>query len=475
MKHLNILFVAAFLVLGFSTANAQDENNPWAVELGVNAVDFFNVGLRDGQSSEDLRTGQTFAEFFNVEDHWNVAPSISRLSVSRYIGENFSVAVAGSYNQIDRLGDIRIDDINYFGVDGEIKYSFRELIKVKAISWLDPTLGVGGGYTWVDNIGFGTANGTAAIKFWLNEQFAINVQSTYKYAFDDDTLDEIDGMTDGVHWQHSAGVIFKFGGSDRDGDGIYDQDDECPDTPGLSAFNGCPDTDGDGIEDRQDSCPDVPGSAEFSGCADSDGDGIADNKDNCPEVAGPAANKGCPWPDTDGDGILDKDDACPSEAGPTANKGCPDRDKDGDGILDKNDECPEVPGTVARKGCPEPQITTEIIDELNRYSKSILFDTNKATIRQESFSTIQSMIDIMKEYPTAAFLIEGHTDSQGRDSYNLELSKKRAAAVVNYLSSRGVDSSRLASQGYGETRPKADNKTAAGRQENRRVEVSLRK
>ncbi len=466
MKHLNILFVAACLVLGFSTANAQDENNPWAVEIGANAVDTYPVGLRDGQVREDALNAHLTSEYFNVEDHWNILPSVSRLSVSRYVGSNFSIGVTGTINKISKTGDVRVDDLSYYAADGEIKYSFRDLINGPG-GWFDPSLGLGGGYTWLDSNGFGTANGIASVRFWLTEQFAINAQSAYKYAFDDETGTK--------HLQHSLGLVFKFGGSDRDGDGIYDQDDECPDTPGVAMYNGCPDTDGDGIEDRQDSCPDVAGSAEMMGCPDTDGDGIADNKDNCATVAGPAANKGCPWPDTDGDGILDKDDDCPKEAGPAANNGCPDRDKDGDGILDKDDECPEVPGTVARKGCPEPQITTEVMDELNQYSRTILFDTNKATIRQESYSAIQSMIDIMNEYKTANFLIEGHTDSSGRDSYNLELSKKRAAAVKNYLSSRGVDGSRLMSQGYGETRPKASNTTAAGRQENRRVEISLRK
>jgi len=462
MKHLNILFVAACLVLGFSSANAQDENNPWAVEIGVNAVDTFPVGLRDGQTSEDSMNGEITSEFFNVDDHWNILPSVSKLAISRYVGSNFSIGVAGTINRIQKVGDVRVDDLSYYGADGEIKYSFRDLVN-GAGGWLDPSLGIGGGYTWLDDQGFGTANGIVSVRFWLSEQFALNAQTAYKYAFDD--------ATGTKHIQHSLGLVFKFGGSDRDGDGIYDQNDECPDTAGLAEFNGCPDTDGDGIEDREDACPNAAGSAEMMGCPDTDGDGLADNKDNCPTEAGPAANNGCPWPDTDGDSVLDKDDACPNEAGSAANNGCPDRD--GDSVLDKDDECPDVPGTVARKGCPEPQMTMEIMEQLNQYSRTILFDLNKATIRQESYSAIQSMIDIMNEYDTANFLIEGHTDSSGRDSYNLELSEKRASSIKLYLESKGVDSARLTSKGYGETRPKASNKTSAGRQENRRVEVSL--
>ena len=289
------------------------------------------------------------------------------------------------------------------------------------------------------------------------------MQSTYKHAFEDTY-----GIT---HFQHSAGIVFQFGGKDTDGDGIYDKDDECPETPGLPEFNGCPDTDGDGIEDRLDECPNTPGLAEFNGCPDTDGDGVPDHLDECPTVAGLAALNGCP--DADGDGIADKDDACPNEAGPKANNGCPWPDRDGDGVLDKDDQCPDVPGTVANKGCPE--VSVEVIKQLNDYSKTILFDYDKATIRKESYSALQSIADIMKEYPNTKFLIEGHTDSRGSDAYNMKLSKERAASVHDYLVNIGMDDDRLRSEGFGEERPIATNNTAAGRQQNRRVEISLEK
>ena len=86
-------------------------------------------------------------------------------------------------------------------------------------------------------------------------------------------------------------------------------------------------------------------------------------------------------------------------------------DRDGDGVLDKDDQCPDVPGTVANNGCPE--VTVEIMNQLNEYSKTILFDTGKATIRPESYPVLQSIVDIMKAYPNASFEIEGHTDSVG--------------------------------------------------------------
>jgi len=462
MKHLNSILVAALILLVGGVANAQDENNPWAIEVGVNAVDLYPIGLEDGQETYSASRGELFDEYFNVEDHWNILPSVSKISVGRYIGSGFTFAAVGTINRIETIGDVAIDDVTYYGLDGEVKYSLRNLIKPGG--WFDPVVGVGGGYTWIDDIGAGTANGLLGVRFWVGQNLALNFQSTYKHAFEDYLT---------THFQHSVGVAFQFGGKDTDGDGIYDKDDECPETPGLPEFNGCPDTDGDGIEDRNDACPEVPGVAEYNGCPDTDGDGIPDNQDGCPTEAGPKSNNGCPILDRDGDGVNDDVDACPDEAGPAANKGCPWPDRDGDGVLDKDDACPDVPGTVANKGCPE--VSIEIIKQLNDYSKTILFDTGKSTIRQESYAVLQNIADIMKEYPNADFVIEGHTDSDGSDKLNQKLSDSRAASVVTYLTTIGMSGNRMSSVGYGESRPIATNSTRAGKQKNRRVEISLKK
>ena len=460
MKHLNILLVAVLLLIGTGVSNAQDKNNPWAIELGVNAVDTYPIGVSDDGRLPEGTRGDLFHEYFNVNDHWNMVPSISKVSVARYMGDGFTFAATGTINNIEKIGDTSIDDWSYYAVDGEIKYSFRDLL---GGGWFDPSLGVGGGYTWVEDVGFGTANGLVGFRFWLTESLALSAQSAYKHSFED-----VYGIS---HFQHSVGVAFKFGGKDTDGDGIYDHEDECPETPGLPEYNGCPDTDGDGIEDRNDACPEIAGTAEFNGCPDTDGDGIADPQDACPTVPGIAALNGCP--DADGDGITDAEDNCPNEAGPAANNGCPWPDADGDGVLDKDDECPNVAGTVANNGCPE--VTIEIIKQLNDYSKTILFDTGKSTIRQESYAVLQNIVNIMKEYPTASFVIEGHTDSQGRETTNQKLSESRASSVKDYLTTIGMSGSRLSSVGYGELRPISSNKTRKGRQENRRVEISLKK
>jgi OmpA-OmpF porin, OOP family len=453
MKNLSRLFFVAVLIASFSTSNAQDKNNPWAITIGANAVDFYPVG-------EDAPQGEYFDKYFDVKDHWNILPSLSTISVSKYLTDGFTFTAKGSINRIENFGDASVDDLTYYGLDGKVSYSLMEVIKSKTI---DPYVGVGGGYTWVDEIGAGTLNGSFGFNFWFSENLGLNLESTYKHAFEDYLSS---------HFQHSVGLTFKFGGTDTDGDGVYDHEDACPDEAGLEIFNGCPDSDNDGIQDSKDDCPYTAGLAEFNGCPDSDGDGVMDKDDNCPEVAGLKALAGCP--DADGDGVADGVDKCPNEAGPIANNGCPWADTDGDGVLDKDDKCPNEAGTAANNGCPEVKPTEEVVKALNTYARSILFDTGKASFKKQTDPILQAMVVIFKEYPKADFSIEGHTDSQGPKASNQALSERRANAVRDYLIANGISAARLTAAGFGESNPIANNKTASGRKENRRVEVKLK-
>ncbi|WP_179021348.1 OmpA family protein [Winogradskyella forsetii] len=464
MKNLSRLFFVAVLIASFSTSNAQDKNNPWAITIGANAVDVYPVG-------EDTPQGDYFDEYFNVSDHWNIIPSLSTVSISRYLSDGFTFTAKGSINRIDKFGSNfdpvtgvettnSVDDLTYYGLDGRVSYSFMEALNCKVF---DPYLGVGGGYTWVDEIGAGTLNGTVGLNIWFSENLGLSLESTYKHAFEDYLP---------KHFQHSVGLTFKFGGTDTDGDGIYDQDDACPEEAGLEIFNGCPDSDNDGIQDSKDDCPNTAGLAEFNGCPDADGDGVIDKDDKCPDVAGLKALMGCP--DADGDGVADGDDNCPNEAGPAANNGCPWPDTDGDGVLDKDDKCPNEAGEVSNNGCPKVEPTKEVMATLNEYSRSILFNSGKATFQKQTDQVLQSMVAIFKEYPQANFTIEGHTDSDGSKSMNLALSDRRANAVRDYLIANGINSDRLTAKGYGEENPIASNKTNAGKKENRRVEVKLK-
>ena len=447
MKHLNKLLLTVMMVMGLSS-HAQDSNNPWAISFGVNAVDT-KTSAGGGKNFLDRHFSQPFA----VKDNWNILPSVSYLSVSKYVGDNFSFGISGSVNKIDKYVKFNPTapghdsrgyvvsnpgDLMYYGIDATIKYSFMSLVKSKVI---DPSLSVGGGYTFFGDSSYGTVNPGAGLTFWFTDNIGLELATKYKKSFGD--REDAAGVPDAPsHFQHTAGLIFKFGGKDTDGDGIYDRDDACPDVAGLKQFNGCPDTDGDGIQDSEDACPDVAGLAALKGCPDADGDGVADKDDKCPTVAGPRENAGCPWPDTDGDGVLDKDDKCPT-----------------------------VRGTVANQGCPE--VSEEVMKTLNNYGKVILFDSGKSTFQKGTYTVLQSITSILKEYPYSKFMIEGHTDSDGSNELNQALSENRAAAVKNYLIENGIETDRLRSTGFGETKPIASNKTAKGKAENRRVEISL--
>ncbi|GEP49874.1 cell envelope biogenesis protein OmpA [Flavobacterium noncentrifugens] len=467
MKHLNKLFAAVVLFCGLSS-QAQDSNNPWAISFGANAV--------DTRVSAATKVEDQISQYFNVEDNWNILPSISYINVSRHVGGNFSFGVTGTVNKIKKFvnprttepGDYTVTnpgDLSYYSADGIIKYDFLKGYIVQ------PYVHVGGGYTWFGDASYGTANAGLGLTFWFSEMVGLTLQSTYKQSFDERSERPLVAVNDNVpsHLQHFAGLTFKFGGKDTDGDGIYDKDDACPEVAGLKQFNGCPDTDGDGIVDGSDACPEVAGLAEFQGCPDTDGDGIADKDDACPDVAGPKSLQGCP--DKDGDGVADKNDKCPDVAGPKENAGCPWPDTDGDGVLDKDDKCPDVKGTVANNGCPE--ISEEQILKLNAYAKTILFNSGKATFQQQTFPVLQSIVAILKEYPSSKFSIEGHTDSDGKDALNQKLSEDRAGAVKNYLTENGIAADRLTSVGFGESKPIDTNKTKKGKANNRRVEVKL--
>lgn len=231
---------------------------------------------------------------------------------------------------------------------------------------------------------------------------------------------------------------------DRDGDGILDSLDKCPDVAGLASLQGCPDRDGDGITDAEDKCPDVPGLARYQGCPipDRDKDGINDEVDKCPDVPGLARYQGCPIPDTDGDGVNDEEDKCINEKGPASNYGC-------------------------------PVISPDIIKRVEVAAKNVFFATASDKLLKQSNKRLDDVVTILNENPTFKVQIDGHTDEQGKDEYNLDLSNRRAASVKAYLVSKGIAESRLSSTGYGETKPIADNKTAKGRALNRRVEMAL--
>lgn len=247
---------------------------------------------------------------------------------------------------------------------------------------------------------------------------------------------------------------------DRDGDGIPDDEDACPDASGLRSSdpkkNGCPpDRDGDGVADVDDACPDVAGVA----------------------TSNPKTN-GCPS-DRDKDTVIDTEDACPDVPGvrtsnPKTNGCPPDPDRDHDGIPNASDACPDEPGKPnpdpKKNGCPLAFVEGSRI----RITDQVKFRTDSATLDPAGEPVLVAVAKILAEHPEIVLIrVEGHTDNVGGPAHNQKLSVDRAASVVEWLNEHSVDSSRVVSQGFGMTRPLVSNDQESGRRENRRVEFHI--
>jgi len=202
---------------------------------------------------------------------------------------------------------------------------------------------------------------------------------------------------------------------DRDKDGVTDDKDECPDSSGVVALNGCPDRDGDGIADKNDKCPDTVGIAKY---------------------------QGCPMPDSDGDGVGDDEDKCPGSKGDSTNRGC-------------------------------PVIKKEILSKVSGTAKKIYFVSGKTYLQKQSFSGLNELVRVLKSDRSLRLVVEGHSDNIGTDERNAMFSSGRANAVKDYLVKKGISADRIDAVGFGPTRPIADNNTFDGRCKNRRVEMHV--
>ena len=326
---------------------------------------------------------------------------------------------------------------------------------------VDPSFNIGGG-----------------LKFYVNQLVVLRLDIV-------DNVTTARGISNGRsnNLEVLLGVSLRLGKSgpprqrgliDSDLDGLYDpgQDgvapvdvDACPQEPGPRENRGCPllDTDADGMYDPGQ--PAVPPA----------------DADACPLVVGPRANRGCPLLDADSDTLYDPGqpvpvedtDECPLEPGTRELRGCPDRDKDK--IPNRIDACPDVPETINQvndsDGCPD-EVPKDIV-KLSGVLRGIFFDVDKDTIKPKSRTTLEKAVKVLTEFTDTRWQIEGHTDSDGDREHNMDLSRRRAEAVRNYLIGRGIDATRLESKGFGPDAPLESNKTRAGKAKNRRIEFKL--
>jgi outer membrane protein OmpA-like peptidoglycan-associated protein len=249
------------------------------------------------------------------------------------------------------------------------------------------------------------------------------------------------------------------------------------------------DRDGDGVTDDVDLCPDQrpepKADPRRKGCPlkDADADGVADDEDKCPEQpAGPTPDPeraGCPDGDDDSDGVTNSMDKCRDQSAgfyPDASApGCPMPDGDKDTVPNIYDACPDKPGAPdtdpKKNGCPG-LVTVDA--SAIKILKPVYFATGKDVILKRSFPLLKAVAAALAATPAIKKVsIEGHTDGTGTIELNHELSQRRAESVRRWLTENGVAPERLEARGFGDTKPIASNKTSRGRSENRRVEFNI--
>lgn len=440
MKKFLVLLMVLTLVL--SDCYAQNENYVRPVSIGVSF--FFNdfitaERLRSSNLSSVLREKQ-WAKFREM------SPGLA-LSYIKGLSNHVDLAstLAGSFSKITLPG-LTTRPEERFLMEGDVSLNLK-MLSDRYIFTPYLIAGAGAGYYDGKFAAFTPLGGGFKVNFF--DEAALFITSQYRVPVTTENTN--------YHFFNSigfAGIIGK-----RKDQSLKE----------VSIPQQAKDTDSDGITDDKDKCPQTPGIAKYEGCPipDSDSDGINDEEDKCPQAAGSAQYNGCPIPDSDLDGINDEEDKCKDQYGLAKYGGCPVPDSDNDGVNDEKDKCPQVPGTEANEGCPV--VKEEVAKRVEYAARNIYFSTGSAKLLSKSFASLNDVVKILTEDPNLKLSIEGHTDNVGKDEFNQTLSENRANAVKDYLVSKGIDESRIISQGFGETKPVADNNTATGRAQNRRV------
>lgn len=442
MKKILFALFALYLLVP-ATFGQDDEIRPKAIGISFFMNDFLTPSRIRSTSLSSVISSKQFAKFNEMTP--GLAVTYFK-GIRKHI--DFAATLGGSFVRYPMTGKTFTND--NFLLESNASMHLK---MVSEKYWVQPYISLGiGAHKYLNYYGAFLPLGLGLkVNFFDDAHLFIN--SNYRVPVTTETAN--------YHLQHSIGLAGRIGKKkepvvippppppppvDTDGDGIIDNLDKCPTVKGIAKYDGCPipDTDKDGINDEEDKCPTVPGLARYQGCPipDTDKDGINDEEDKCPTVPGVARYQGCPIPDTDGDGVNDEEDKCVTIPGPRENQGC-------------------------------PIIPEEIKKRVNVAAKNILFVTGSAKLQTKSYKGLNDVVKIMQENPGMSLAIDGHTDNVGTEESNQTLSDNRAASVKAYLVSKGIDESRITAIGHGEMVPIADNKTAAGRQQNRRSELNL--
>ena len=416
-QKLTIIFAMIFLSYSVSAQNFSSPIKPALLGIHYALVDYNSPTQIDTTSLKNvLKKGDIF----------NPSKQASAFTVSYWKGLNKYLDFSGKFNGIFydyALYNSGAAYNNEFGAELEGALNIHPLSDDHLFQPF-LTAGIGGGY-YTNKYGGYVPLGLG-FQFNIKSQVYFLLQTQYRISLTKDVFPN--------NLYHSLGIAVNISKEkpaapvempivqvkDRDGDGVVDSLDACPDQAGTAALQGCPDRDGDGIADKDDKCPDVAGLAKYQGCPipDTDKDGINDEEDKCPDVPGVARYQGCPIPDTDKDGVNDEEDKCPNEAGPASNFGC-------------------------------PVIDVAVVEKVNKAAKNIFFATGSAKLLAKSNASLKEVAQILKDNPSYKIDVDGYTDITGSADKNQVLSENRANAVKDYLKSNGVDESRITATGHG--------------------------
>lgn len=414
-----VFVILIIIALSLSNGISAQENTKSSAAAAK--VLFIDHGVPNGNDTLEVTNGLEISIIHPISDWANLAVPF-KISVADIAGNVNKRTLIGldAAVQFPFFRSVKRFNPYLFGGAGFVVENFDE-------SNIQFPLGIGaniflGGHSFINfqaEYRKATIEDRDNLQFGLGYLFHIVKKPSEKKPDDrdgDGVSDEMDKCPD------EKGSLTAAGCPDRDGDGIADSNDNCPDEPGKVSASGCPDADEDGIADRFDSCPDVPGVPALKGCPDmdADGDGVPDDRDECPAEAGLRSTDGCP--DTDGDGVADKYDLCPGETGKKYTSGCPDRDQDG--IADKFDDCPDLAGPPERRGCPNIDSDKDGVPDASDECPNIAAPGSPSGCPDSDGDGVHDGVD---KCPTAF----GPTTNQGCPELNKEVKEILALATSN--------------------------------------------
>ncbi|MBL6877954.1 MAG: hypothetical protein ISR04_03105 [Flavobacteriaceae bacterium] len=202
MKKIKKVLLIMLLTFGYSTFQAQDANNSWQFSFGISAVDL------------DADTSSSFNELFDVDENWNVSSGLSMFTLSKYLGDDFSLGLSGSVNSISKFADGYefLNDATYFAGDLMLKYSLAEALNCKN---MEPFVGVGFGKTWMDSSSWMTSNASLGMNYWVSEIWGLTAQVDYKLNMSDNGRGNTIMLDEGGTMRYSVGFTVKFGGTEN--------------------------------------------------------------------------------------------------------------------------------------------------------------------------------------------------------------------------------------------------------------------